>query len=412
VPSDEPLGNPCTDDAKRLAIQAQCGEVICGEGVVNAACNACGDGKKNGTEECDGAELGVTCTSGSASCGADCKLNLSSCALAAPPSCAGQPALCGPSKDQDCGAACGPAHDQDCCDAPLVPGGNFFRSYEAKAKPGALFSSKAYPAKVTDFRLDRYEVTVGRFRRFVDAVLQGWKPPPGSGLHAHLPEGKIVNPNPEQGWNASWDSFLFPSQSEWNAWLQCGLQSPWTSAPGPRENFALPCINWYQAYAFCTWDGGFLPSQAEANYVASGGSEQRVFPWSSPPGSKLINASFLDPGCLAKCPDKSVRVPGFFSPKGDGKWGHADLSGGLIEWVLDWPTNDAAQAYILAGPCDDCALTVDSNPSVLNPKKKLRLRGDYRAPWEPYAHSSALSFEPPSLHGDNTSVRCARIPAP
>jgi sulfatase modifying factor 1 len=42
------------------------------------------------------------------------------------------------------------------------------------------------PAKVSTLRLDKYEVTVGRFRKFVDAWVGGWRPMAGEGKHAHL----------------------------------------------------------------------------------------------------------------------------------------------------------------------------------------------------------------------------------
>src|SRR5439155_1159714 len=62
---------------------------------------------------------------------------------------------------------CGPAGTSPCCDSPLVPGGMFYRGYDVgtdNAHPDMM-----NPAMVTTFRLDTYEVTVGRFRRFAAA---------------------------------------------------------------------------------------------------------------------------------------------------------------------------------------------------------------------------------------------------
>src|SRR5579864_5372967 len=52
---------------------------------------------------------------------------------------------------------CGPNHSDDCCASTLVTGGAFDRS-----------NDPAFPATVGDFRLDVYEVTVGRFANFID----------------------------------------------------------------------------------------------------------------------------------------------------------------------------------------------------------------------------------------------------
>ncbi|MGO9835775.1 MAG: SUMF1/EgtB/PvdO family nonheme iron enzyme [Polyangiaceae bacterium] len=39
---------------------------------------------------------------------------------------------------------------------------------------------------------------------------------------------------------------------------------------------SIDCVNWYESYTFCIWDGGFLPSEAEWEYAAGGGSHSLV----------------------------------------------------------------------------------------------------------------------------------------
>jgi len=80
------------------------------------------------------------------------------------------------------------------------------------------------------------------------------------------------------------------------------------------------------------WDGGFLPSEAEWNYAASGGNEQRVYPWSAGPTSTIIDDSYAV-YCGNACAVGTQNVG--YRPKGDGKFGQADLAGNLWERVLD-----------------------------------------------------------------------------
>jgi sulfatase modifying factor 1 len=186
---------------------------------------------------------------------------------------------------------CG-ASGESCCASLQVAGGTFARTY---ANSGSGATGEADPANVSDFRLDKYLVTVGRFRQFVNAVLPpnggtGWRPSPQSGKHMHLNVGLgLVNVGSsedgvvyEPGWVTSDDSNVAPT----NANLSCSpVFETWTSASGGgQENLPINCVNWWEAYAFCIWDGGFLPSDAEWGYAAAGGGGsrgQREYPWGS-----------------------------------------------------------------------------------------------------------------------------------
>lgn len=151
------------------------------------------------------------------------------------------------------------------------------------------------------------------------------------------------------GWDPAWNTSLEPDTAALEAALKCNPSSQtWTDSPAGNEKRPIGCITWYEAFAFCVWDGGRLLTEAEWNYAAAAGSEQRQYPWSIPPMSITVDETYAV-YCTGSC--KSARDVGSKSPKGDGKWGHADLGGNAEEWVFDW----SSMGYPL--PCSDCANT-------------------------------------------------------
>ena len=139
---------------------------------------------------------------------------------------------------------------------------------------------------MSGFRLDKYLATVGRFRAFVAASVAGWVPAAGSGKHVHLNGGQgLVNSGGagyEPGWDPTDTLELATTSADWMARLNCEPSfHTWTDIPGQNESLPINCVDWYEAYAFCIWDGGFLPSEAEWEDAAAGGAEQRAYPWGS-----------------------------------------------------------------------------------------------------------------------------------
>jgi sulfatase modifying factor 1 len=246
-----------------------------------------------------------------------------------PPSCAGLTSKCGPS-------------NESCCESLLVPGGTYYRSYD-----GVDNTDKNYPATVAGFYLDKYEITVGRFRQFVNAGMGTQSKPPSAGAGAHpLIAGS--------GWDSTWNTTLAATTASLETTVKCGTgYQNWTDTAGSNESRPMNCIDWYTAFAFCAWDGGRLATEAEWNYAASGGSEQRYYPWSSPATSTTIDDS-LAVYCGGSC--SGTQNVGSKSPKGDGKWGQSDLAGNVFEWVLDWENT-----YQM--PCTNCAEIADLSAS-------------------------------------------------
>jgi len=228
-------------------------------------------------------------------------------------------------------------------------------------------------------------------------------PAVGSGKHTHLNKGQGLNAvygGYEAGWNPLDDGKIAPT----NANLTSCPASTWTNASGVQENLPIYCVNWYESYAFCSWDGGgFLPSEAEWKYAAAGGSQQREYPWgSTAPGTANQYAIF---GChypsgspdasYASCSGVANIAPVGTATLGAGLWGQVDMAGEVREWNLD--------SYALyMEPCTDCAM-LQNVSRVFSGGLFFGASSDLPLP------PSRGSDSPADRH-DSIGLRCARTP--
>lgn len=270
------------------------------------------------------------------------------------------------------------ADNESCCASRRVEGGSFFRSYD-----GVEHTSQTAPARVSPFLLDRFEVTVGRFRRWVRAYDDpGSRPSPGAGKNPSDPA--------DGGWQATWSGALPADARTLRAQLSGCMGSTWTEAGSDEQAERAPinCVSWYVAQAFCIWDGGRLPTEAEWNFAAAGGAEQRVFPWSTPPSDQTVDTSRMVYGVLRPAPVGS-------KPRGDGRFGQADLAGNVAEWVKD----AYADAYP-EGLCVDCAVATAAEFRVI--------RGGAFKYWEGLGMGSFRGYGSANDAEEGNGFRCAR----
>ena len=157
----------------------------------------------------------------------------------------------------------------------LIPAGPFTMGSDGwwpKSQP-------QHKVDVGAFYMDKYEVTNRRYRAFVDAT----------------------NGAPPENWTGG-------------------------NIPAGKENHPVVFVSWYDADAFCKWEGKRLPTEVEWEKAARG-VDGRTFPWGDKFAKEKGNTPQYGRG-------DTMQVGSFDG--GKSPYGVYDMAGNAWEWVEDW----------------------------------------------------------------------------
>lgn len=208
---------------------------------------------------------------------------------------------------------------------------------------------------VDPFWIDRREVTVREFRRFVEEtghVTLAERPPDPAMYPDADPEllvpGSLVFRKPRER----------VSLEQWRRWWAWVPGACWRAPGGPgtstkgRERHPVVHVAYEDAAAYAAWAGKALPTEAEWECAARGGLDGAEFAWGEeerPAGRLMANhwqGEFPWQNLKAKGWEGTAPV-GTFPPNGFGLW---DMAGNVWEWTADFFT-----AHHDAAPSPCCA---------------------------------------------------------
>jgi formylglycine-generating enzyme required for sulfatase activity len=221
----------------------------------------------------------------------------------------------------------------------LIPGG----TYRMGSDHHYPEEAPTHRVTVDPFFIDATPVTNAQFREFVEAtgyITFAEIPPKAEDYPGALPEmlkaGSLLFSPPDHPVDLR----------DWSQWWEFKFGAYWRRPAGKGSGIHLltdhPVVHvaYRDAQAYAEWAGKDLPTEAEWEFAARGGLEDKEFAWGdefTPGGEHMANT------WQGAFPSENLAADGFertspvtaFPPNG---YGVHDMIGNVWEWTNDWYT--------------------------------------------------------------------------